>query len=77
MRFYQTQRPFYCGIDLHAKQMFVCILNAAGEIVLHRNIPADGDALRRVLEPFRDGLVVGVATNLRSVPDVLVVAAIV
>ena len=64
MRFYQTQRPFYCGIDLHAKQMFVCILNDAGEIVLHRNIPADGDALRRVLEPFRDGLVVDVAAGV-------------
>ena len=64
MRFYQTQRRFYCGIDLHAKQMFVCILNHAGEIVLHRNIPADGDALRRVLEPFRDGLVVDVAAGV-------------
>ena len=60
MRFYQQRRQFYCGIDLHAKKMFVCILNDAGEIVLHRNIPADGDSLRRVLEPFRDGLVVGV-----------------
>ena len=40
MRFYQQQRRFYCGIDLHAKQMFVCVLNDAGEIVLHRNIPA-------------------------------------
>jgi transposase len=60
MRFYQHSRQFYCGIDLHAKQMFVCVLNQAGEIVLHRNLPADGDVLRRVLEPFRDGLVIGV-----------------
>ena len=43
MRFYQTQRPFYCDIDLYAKQMFVCILNDTGEIVMHRNLPADGD----------------------------------
>ncbi len=64
MRFYQQQRKFYCGIDLHAKKMYVCVLNAAGEIVLHRNIQASGEALGRVLEPFRDGLVIGVATNL-------------
>ena len=26
MRFYTTQHPFYCGIDLHARTMYVCIL---------------------------------------------------
>ena len=26
MRFYNTQHPFYCGIDLHARAMDVCIL---------------------------------------------------
>src|SRR5712691_8912489 len=31
MRFYTTQHPFYCGIDLHARTMYVCILNQAGE----------------------------------------------
>jgi len=30
---------FYCGIGLHAKSMFVCIMNAPGEIVFHRNMP--------------------------------------
>lgn len=27
MRFYTTTHRHYCGIDLHAKQMYVCILN--------------------------------------------------
>jgi hypothetical protein len=31
MRFYTTQHPFYCGIDLHARTMYVCILNQAGD----------------------------------------------
>ena len=60
MRFFTQRRTFYCGIDLHAKKMFVCILNDAGEIVLHRNLPTDGEVLKRTLAPFRDGLVVGV-----------------
>ena len=25
MRFYNQQRGFYCGIDLHARKMFECI----------------------------------------------------
>ena len=39
MRFYTNQHPFYCGIDLHARSMYVCIVNHEGEILLHRNTP--------------------------------------
>ena len=30
MRFYTTQHPFYCGIDRHARTMYVCILDQNG-----------------------------------------------
>src|SRR5437867_3264721 len=36
-RFYTQQHPFYCGIDLHARTMDLCILDQAGETRLHRN----------------------------------------
>jgi hypothetical protein len=38
MRFYNEQRSFYCGIDLHARTMYLCILDQAGHIVLHKNV---------------------------------------
>jgi hypothetical protein len=28
MRFYSKTHQHYCGIDLHARNMYVCILNA-------------------------------------------------
>jgi hypothetical protein len=31
MRFYTKQHKHYCGIDLHAKKMFLCILDASGQ----------------------------------------------
>jgi hypothetical protein len=34
MRFYTQQHQFYCGIDLHARTMFVCILDQSGKICL-------------------------------------------
>jgi len=52
MRFYTQQHQFYCGIDLHARQMYVCILDAAGEIQVHRNMPATAEALERTLARF-------------------------
>ena len=57
MRFYTQQHQFYCGIDLaawnaDARQMYVCILDAAGEIQVHRNMPATAEALERTLARF-------------------------
>jgi hypothetical protein len=60
MRFYTKTHRHYCGIDLHARSMYVCVLNQAGEVLLHRNLPCDGDLFLAVITPFREDLVVGV-----------------
>ncbi len=60
MRFYARQHRFYCGIDLHARSMHVCILDQAGTVVFDRNLAARPEALLRAVAPFRDDLVVGV-----------------
>jgi predicted NBD/HSP70 family sugar kinase len=60
MRFYTHQHPFYCGIDLHARSMYVCILSHDGEILLHRNMKAAPEAFLKAMAPYRDGRVVAV-----------------
>jgi predicted NBD/HSP70 family sugar kinase len=49
MRFYTQQHKHYCGIDLHAKAMYVCILDQAGTILVHKNLPTTPEAFLRVL----------------------------
>jgi hypothetical protein len=44
-RFYTKQHQFYCGIDLHARTMYVCVLNRDGEVLLHRHMKAAAAAL--------------------------------
>jgi transposase len=60
MRFYTKQHPFYCGIDLHARSMYVCIVNHVGEILVHRNMKAAPEPFLKAVAPYRDGLVVAV-----------------
>jgi transposase len=60
MRFYTTQHPFYCGIDLHARSMYVCIVSQDGEILVHRNMKAAPEPFLKTVAPYRDGLVVAV-----------------
>jgi len=60
MRFYDHPHRFYCGVDLHARTMHVCILDHNGQVVLDHNLACRPDAFLHAIAPFRDGLVVGV-----------------
>src|SRR5919108_628895 len=60
MRFYTQQHKFYCGIDLHARTMYVCILNQAGDILLHRDMKASPEPFLQAIAPYREDIVVAV-----------------
>ena len=53
MRFYKQQHQFYCGIDLHAKTMHVCLVDQAGEVLVHRNLPTEPDQFLNAIAPYR------------------------
>jgi transposase len=60
MRFYTKQHKFFCGIDLHARSMFICIVDEQGKTVFHRNRKASPQALLKAIEPYREDIVVAV-----------------
>ena len=60
MRFYTKQHQFYCGIDLHARTMYLCILNQEGEILVHRNMKASPEPFLKAIAPYGTDLVVSV-----------------
>ena len=49
MRFYNRQHRHYCGIDLHVKTMYVCILDGAGQVLVHRNVAATPTAFLEIV----------------------------
>jgi transposase len=61
MRFYKQQHQFYCGVDLHAKSMHVCLVNQAGDVLVHRNLPTEPERFLNAITPYRaHDVVVGV-----------------
>jgi transposase len=60
MNFYTQQHKFYCGIDLHAKSMYLCIINQEGEIMLQRNIRTDPKVFLNTIERYREDIIVAV-----------------
>src|SRR5262245_18266311 len=55
MRFYTQQHRFYCGVDLHARTLSLCILDPTGAIVYHDTIAATGRDFLSAVAPFRSG----------------------
>jgi transposase len=60
MRFYTNNHAHYCGIDLHARTMYLCIFDRDGQILLHKNMKSSPEAFLAAVEPFREDLVVAV-----------------
>jgi transposase len=61
MRYFQppADTRFYAGVDLHARSLFLSILDRDGQNRFARNLPAAPGPFLRAVQPFRDGLVVG------------------
>ena len=59
MKYYQTTTEFNCGVDLHSRQMFACVMDRTGRVLVSTNIIGNDFAefLRRV-EPYRHDLTV-------------------
>ncbi len=59
MKYYISKTEFNCGIDLHARQMYVCVMDRQGNKLVHTNIKNnDFDYFLKRVEPYRHDLTV-------------------
>jgi hypothetical protein len=60
MRFYTEAHRYYCGIDLHARSMYVCIMDPGRKVLVHQNVDTTAEAFLALITPYRADVVVGV-----------------
>ena len=60
MRFYTQTRQYHCGIDLHARSLYVCIVDHNGNVLIHKEIKAAPEPLLRLITPYLEQIVIGV-----------------
>src|SRR3989442_13141172 len=58
MRFYTRQHRHYCGVDLHARSMYVCVLDREGNVLVSRNIASAPEPFLELIAPYREDLAV-------------------
>src|ERR671918_292671 len=58
MRFYTGQHRHYCGVDLHARSMYVCVLDREGNVLVSQNIASAPKPFLELIAPYREDLAV-------------------
>ena len=59
MKYYTSTTQFNCGIDLHARQMYVCLTDRDGKKLVHTNIKNNDFAyFLKLVAPYRHDLTV-------------------
>jgi transposase len=59
MKYYTSTTEFNCGIDLHARQMYVCVMDRQGKKLVHTNVKNnDFNFFLKLLEPYRHDLTI-------------------
>jgi transposase len=58
MEFLHIKKQYYCGIDLHADVIYVCVVSKAGKVVFHHEIPTDFSRLLEHLKPYLSSIAV-------------------
>lgn len=57
MKYYTSQTEYNAGVDLHSKNMYLCLMDRAGSIKVHENIKGnDLKRLEHLIEPYRHDL---------------------
>jgi transposase len=59
MKYYTSTTEFNCGIDLHAHQMYVCVMDRTGKKLVHTNVKNnDFNFFLKLVAPYRHDLTV-------------------
>jgi len=59
MKYYTSTTEFNCGIDLHARQMYVCVMDRQGKKLVHTNVKDNDFAFfLKLVQPYRHSLTV-------------------
>jgi hypothetical protein len=56
MQFYTQAHRHYCGIDLHARSMYVCVMDPGGKVLVHQSLDRTAEAFLALVTPYREAL---------------------
>jgi transposase len=60
MNFYKPHTKFYCGVDLHSRNIYICVIDREQKKFVHKNLKnRETDLFLKYIEPYKNNIVVG------------------
>ena len=63
MELTKLNSKYYCGVDLHDKNMYLCITNKVGKILLHQRLRNDFETFKKTTKKYLKQMAVGVEST--------------
>ena len=63
MRYAQINTRYYCGVDLHSKEMFITVMDKTGTPLLQQKMANQFETFKKYLQPFLPDVAVGVEST--------------
>jgi transposase len=63
MKFMTPVTGFYCGVDLHARSLYICVIDRQGKILMHRKIGIDPEYFLLIIQPWGKDITVAVEST--------------
>jgi hypothetical protein len=58
MEYIHIDKQYYCGVDLHANLIYICVLRKSGKVVLHQEITTEFPQFLKVIKPYLSSIAV-------------------
>ena len=52
MEYAKIEAKYFCGIDLHSRSKYVCIIDEKGKKQYHKNLKNSPELLGAILQPY-------------------------
>jgi len=63
MELAKINSDYYCGVDLHDKNMFNCIMEKDGKILYHKRIRNNPEDFKRIITKYKGSISIGVEST--------------
>jgi transposase len=63
MRYAQVDARYYCGIDLHSREMYVTVIDQNGNVVFYRNMPNKFSVFNSFVKQYLPDMAVAVESS--------------
>ena len=63
MEYAKIESKYYCGIDLHSRSQYICIIDEKGKKQYHKNLQNSPELLGAILQPYGAEIAVGVEST--------------